>query len=176
VLLEIARQLQATQPPIGVDIIFWDAEDLGDPNVEDSYALGSQYWGKNPHKPGYTADYGINLDMVGASRATFLMEGYSYQTAREVVLKVWQSAQGLGHGNYFLFHPQPGPSITDDHVYVNKLTGIPCIDVIDLRPRADGLFFEHWHTHEDDMSVIDRNTLRAVGETMLHVIFSENPQ
>jgi hypothetical protein len=64
VLMEIARQLNIKKPEAGVDIIFFDVEDYGQPDgdgdhVEDSYALGTQYWAKNPHKPNYTAENGI---------------------------------------------------------------------------------------------------------------------
>lgn len=177
VLLEIARQLGSTPPPIGVDLILWDAEDLGDPDthIPDTYALGSQYWSKNPHKTGYRARYGINLDMVGAAGATFLREGYSRQYAPELTDRVWQAAHALNHGNFFQF--TEGPPITDDHLYVNRLASIPCIDVIDLKLNSahGGIFFPHWHTLHDDLSSIDRNTLQAVGETMLHVIFGEVP-
>jgi hypothetical protein len=76
VLMEIARQLNIKKPDVGVDIIFFDVEDYGQPDgdgdhVEDSYALGTQYWAKNPHKPNYTAENGILLDMVGAGDALY---------------------------------------------------------------------------------------------------------
>ncbi|MBL4592771.1 MAG: M28 family peptidase, partial [Flavobacteriales bacterium] len=60
ILLEIARQLTIKKPQIGVDIIFFDAEDYGQPagmqqTVSESYCLGSQYWAKNMHKEDYKA-------------------------------------------------------------------------------------------------------------------------
>ena len=78
-LLEIARQMGMKAPEVGVDIIFFDAEDYGTPefakdrynDTSDTWCLGSRFWGKNPHKPGYKAEFGILLDMVGAKDAVF---------------------------------------------------------------------------------------------------------
>jgi Zn-dependent M28 family amino/carboxypeptidase len=175
VLLEIARQLQAKPLPanIGVDIIFWDAEDGGKESVQDSWCLGSQYWGKNPHIAGYKARYAINLDMVGAKRAIFPQEGHSRKTAPDVLAKIWQTAHQLGHGAYFQFVQYGG--VTDDHYYINKLTGIPAVDIIHCDP-IEGGFFPHWHTHGDTMDKLDRATLYAVGQTVLTVLYNESPQ
>jgi hypothetical protein len=175
ILLEVARQLSIQNVSIGVDIAFFDAEDYGERDEtegEDSYALGTQYWCKNPQPTGYTASYGILLDMTGAKNATFLKEANSMMYAANVVNKVWNIANQLGFGNYFL--NQLGGGITDDHVYPNKLANIPSIDIVNTNPGTLS-FASHWHTHNDNMDIIDRNTLKAVGQTLLEVIFSEEP-
>lgn len=169
ILLEVARQLQAKRPNWGVDIIFFDAEDWGNPKVDNSYCLGSQFWGRTQHKPNYKANYGILLDMAGGTNATFLMEGISKQTAPQVLQNVWQTAHQLGYYNYFLYTDHW--PITDDHYYVNKATGIPCVDIIHIEP--GGSFGSFWHTHNDNMDVISKNTLQAVGETLLQVVYNE---
>lgn len=171
ILLEIARLLGQQPPEVGIDIILWDAEDYGDPdgNVQNSYGLGSQYWARNPHKPGYKAKYGINLDMVGAAGATFFQEGQSRTYASEVVKKVWDTAHRIGYGSYFPYLPSDG--IVDDHLYVNAIARIPMIDIIH-QPNGEG-FFEHWHTHQDDIDVISKETLKAVGQTLLEVVYRE---
>ena len=70
VLLEIARQIQMQAPAIGIDIAFFDAEDYGIPEFyegnykQDTWCLGSQYWGRIPHVTDYKARFGILLDMV----------------------------------------------------------------------------------------------------------------
>src|SRR5665647_204105 len=138
VLLEMARQFQIQQPNIGVDIIFFDTEDYGateesrGENTEDSWCLGTQYWAKNPHKTGYRARFGILLDMVGGAQAKFYREQISDYYATDVVSKVWSQAKSLGFGQYFI--DQKGGAVTDDHVYVNKIAGIPCIDIIQFDP------------------------------------------
>ncbi len=176
VLLEIARQLSMHHPNVGVDIVLFDAEDYGQHQSvttpdNDSWALGSQYWAKNTHVPAYRAKYGILLDMVGASGATFLREGYSMLFAPTIVRKVWETARSAGFGHFFL--ERDGGFITDDHFYVNTITDIPTINIIHLDDSTPHGFFPYWHTLKDNMDVIDRATLMAVGQTVLTVVFRE---
>ena len=37
----------------------------------------------------------------------------------------------------------------------------------------NGGFGTYWHTHDDNMDAIDSATLKAVGQTVLEVIYSE---
>lgn len=178
VLLELARVLsmQSTKPDIGVDIIFFDAEDWGSPdNAKDKYSgycLGSQYWSANKHVPNYTAYFGVLLDMVGAKGAIFQQEGYSVQMAEGVVRKVWGVAAQLGYNNYFI--DQRGSAITDDHVPVNEVAKIPMIDIIHTQPNnLSHTFFDAWHTTRDTMENIDTKTLKAVGQTLIQVLYQE---
>jgi hypothetical protein len=179
VLLEIARQLSNLKTNAGIDIALFDVEDYGPPSWEplnedvDGYGIGTQHWANNPHHPQYRAYYGILLDMVGAKNATFLQEGTSMQYAPSVVRKVWGTANTLGYGNYFI--NEKANAVTDDHTYVNTINGTPCIDIINLNASAPNAFARHWHTQQDNMNVIDKNTLKAVGQTLLQVIYTELP-
>ncbi len=177
VLMEIARIIHETRPNVGVDIIFFDAEDYGQHQSitqpdQDTWALGSQHWARNPHRSDYNARYGILLDMVGASGATFKKEGFSMLYAANIVRKVWNIARQQGYGQYFL--SREGGYITDDHYYINKIRGIPTINIIHQDDTTPHGFFPEWHTTGDTMEVIDPETLKAVGQTVLAVIFSEN--
>ena len=169
VLLEIARQTGIQKPDIGVDIIFFDAEDYGSSSVANSFCLGSQYWAKNPHIPNYRAEYGILLDMVGAKGANFYKEFYSVKYASRYVEKVWTTARELGYGKFFI--NAKGGMIYDDHVPVNEIRRIPSIDIINLDSDNENDFGAHWHTLKDNMDIISKETLKAVGQTVLTVIF-----
>ena len=179
VLLEVARQLASVPTGVGVDVILFDAEDYGlhenDAHLwskhRHSWALGSQYWSINPHKDGYNARYGILLDIVGAPGSKFCREGYSDNFAADVVSKVWNWAAKLGYGNYFV--NEEGGVITDDHYYVNNILGLPCIDIINCDPDSPNGFGPYHHTMKDDMDWIDKATLKAVGQTILTVIYNE---
>mgnify|MGYP001385679599 CR=1 FL=1 len=177
VLLELARLFKNKKPAIGVDIILFDAEDYGQPEnskfpiMKDSWCLGSQYWSKNPHKPQYFARYGILLDMVGAKNATFRHEEISSYFAPNILQKVWKKAHQLGYRQYFVF--ADSKQILDDHYYVNTIIGIPTIDIIEYDPATKTNFNKHWHTHNDNMENINRNTLNAVGHTLLEIIYHE---
>jgi len=177
VLLEIARNLNLKNPKIGVDIIFFDAEDYGQPEnskfpiMNDSWCLGSQYWSKNPHKQNYFAKYGILLDMVGGKDAEFWQESISSYYASNIIKKVWDVAHNIGYSNFFIY--KNSPQIMDDHYYVNTIAGIPTIDIIEYDPFSKTNFNKHWHTHADNMNNVDRKTLKAVGQTVMDVIYSE---
>jgi Zn-dependent M28 family amino/carboxypeptidase len=178
VMLEVARQLPDTLG-IGVDFVCFDAEDWGVPQWSDavddgnSWALGAQYWASNcPKKQAKTYRFGILLDMVGGQGAQFYKEGMSLQYASSVVDKVWRAAQVVGFGS--MFPTQTGSRITDDHIPVNRVAKIPTIDIIPYYPNCEqSSFGPTWHTVNDDMAHIDKNTLQAVGQTMIQVIFSE---
>ncbi len=179
VLLEVARNLKELKPTIGIDFICFDAEDYGCPYWADNAAtdgsdwcLGSQYWAKNPHKAGYAARYGILLDMVGGKDARFHYEGFSLRYAQDVVGKVWSAAHTAGMEQYF---PQTdGTYATDDHLPMNEVAGIPTIDII---PYYEGehSFSPTWHTVNDTPEHISRETLTAVGQTVLQVLSEEKP-
>lgn len=179
VLLEIARQLASVPTTVGVDIIMFDAEDYGlhendveeYASVSNSWALGSQYWSRRPHEFAYNPKYGILLDIVGAPDSKFLQEGYSLHYAPAIVSKVWKNAKNAGFSSYFV--DEEGGYITDDHLYVNKTAGIPCIDIINCDPESPNGFGPYHHTMKDDMDWIDKETLKAVGQTVLYVIYSE---
>ncbi len=178
VLLEVARQLSATPTAVGIDIVLFDAEDYGthraDINslrTDNSWALGSQYWARIPHKTPYNARFGILLDIVGAPNSTFYREGLSQHYASSIIDKVWKKAAENGYSAFFI--NEEGGYVTDDHLYVNEYMGVPCIDIINHDKNSENGFGAHWHTVNDNMEWIDAATLKAVGQTVLAVIYSE---
>lgn len=179
VMLEVARQLQQSAPGIGIDLVCFDAEDCGTPmwardgglSDESTWCLGSQYWSANFHTEGYTARYAILLDMVGGENCLFRKEGFSMEYAPGIIDKVWAAAKKNGFANYFV--NEEGGYITDDHLPVNRMGGIPCIDII-ASDRDGNSFCSTWHTVNDNMKYINKQTLHAVGQTLLYVIYNEN--
>ena len=163
VLLQLARQLKAEATTLGVDIVLVDVEDMGEDDNEESWALGTQYWTSHPHVAGYKPLFGILLDMVGSSNATFTREYFSVQYAKGFVDLIWANAAG----SHFL--NAQGGAVTDDHVFVNR-AGIPCVDIIDMRSDSDTGFCPEWHTVHDTIDAIDAATLAEVGQTLLNVI------
>lgn len=178
VLMEIARVIgsQELKPDVGIDIILFDGEDDGEPDKTNSrdnsqiwWCLGSQHWSKNKHKANYSAYFGILLDMVGGKGARFYREGYSRQYASGILKKVWDNAHQVGQSDFFIY--KDSPEITDDHVFVNQFAKIPMIDIIEFSP--DFGFAQYHHKHSDNMDIIDRRTLQAVGETVLFTVYQE---
>ncbi|MES2518329.1 MAG: M28 family peptidase [Bacteroidota bacterium] len=179
VLLELARTIQqaAQKPNVGIDIIFFDVEDHGEPedykgnHNANSWALGSQYWAAHKHKENYTAYYGILLDMVGGKGAIFPHEGTSMQYAPMIVRNIWDIASRLGYSTVFV--DAEGGGLTDDHTAVNEVGKIQMIDIVELHPNTPETFWKYHHTHGDNLSNIDKNTLKAVGQTVLSVLYQE---
>lgn len=180
VLMEVARLLKDQSPDHGIDIIFFDVEDYGRPewlpadqDIRD-WCLGSQYWANNKHKPGYRAKFGVLLDMVGAKNAIFHKEGTSMELAPGIVDKVWKTGRKLGYTQYF--SNQKTPQTVDDNYFVNFEGGIPSANIVHynlgggVRPMGYGFFH---HTHQDNMDVIDTQTLDAVGKTIVELIYQE---
>ncbi|MEX2602485.1 MAG: M28 family peptidase [Balneolaceae bacterium] len=172
VLLELARIFHENPPPVGVDIILFDGEDFGRSGDLQNYFLGARFWGNNPPVPGYHPRFGILLDMVGGQGAQFLKERHSLQFAPFLVDAVWETAHDLGYEGYF--PDQEGSYISDDHMIVEQLTGIPMINIIHHRRNENGsaAFPEYWHTQRDNLEIIDRNTLQAVGDLMTELIYN----
>lgn len=184
VLLEIARNISANKKPeVGVDLIFFDGEDWGEKESDRSkislpdgyeswWCLGSQYWAKHKHRKNYSAHYGILLDMVGSRHAQFFKEGVSLEYAPAIVDKVWGTASKLGYTDYFV--STKVASITDDHLFVNQMGKIPMIDIVHYQAGV-GFFGDYHHSTKDNLSIISKETLSAVGNTLLNVVYYEEP-
>ena len=174
VLLSLAKTLKENPIDLGVDIILFDAEDLGEDGGQNelSWCLGSQYWAENLHVEDYWAMYGILLDLVGAPNPRFSREGYSMNFAPELTNKIWTLARSMNLGNSFVAAEIGG--ITDDHVYVNKIAKIPMVDIINVPGLENQFFPAHHHTQKDDMTAIDKNSLRIVGQLVTAIIYQES--
>jgi len=169
-LLEIARIISENPIDMGVDLIFFDAEDNGQPKTTNDWCLGSQHWAKNMHVRNYKAKFGILLDMVGAKGATFGKEGISQAYAKTYQNKIWTLAQRMGYSDYFV--DTKFGNIEDDHKYVNQ-AGIPMLDIINYNI-SQNKFGHYHHTHKDDISVIDKRTLRVVTQVVTAALYKES--
>jgi glutaminyl-peptide cyclotransferase len=182
IIRTLSQQPEKLAPNVGVDVILVDAEDWGydagliegQKNLlegkGDGWCLGSQYWAKNLVPPNYKAEYGVLLDMVGAKNGHFTREGTSLDKARSVVDKIWNTAAKIGYSDYFLY--KDTSAIVDDHVYTNQ-AGIPTVDIYDHPAFGEEYFPPYHHTTADNMSIIDRKTMKAVGQTLLQVLYQE---
>lgn len=179
IMVELARQFQKQMPEIGVDLICFDMEDYGTPDWyegehdDKSWCLGSQYWSHTPHTAGYNARYGVLLDMVGNRNSSFYQEYFSTRYAKSIVKKVWNKAGDMGMGGRF--PKKDGGAITDDHIPINEIAKIPCIDIIPMYPDCkESSFGPTWHTLSDNISNIDPATLQMVGQVLMEVIYNEH--
>ncbi|MCD8289092.1 MAG: M28 family peptidase [Prevotella sp.] len=181
VLLELARMLAADSigADVGVDFVCFDAEDYGTPqwadapDDADTWALGAQYWSERyaraaaDKRPEY--EFGILLDMVGGEGARFFKEGISERFGSQIIKRVWSAARQAGYGSFFV--GESGAYVSDDHVPVNEVAGVKCIDIIAHYPDCpQSSFGPTWHTVDDTMEHISPSTLKAVGQTLARLL------
>ncbi len=163
VLLEIARGLRQSPPPVGVDIILWDGEDYGKEGDMDYYCLGSKYWAAT--KPfSYQPIFAVNLDMIGQKDLAIPREGYSVQYAGDVVDLFWNTAAEMGVDAFVDRTIDP---IYDDHLQLDNV-GMKAIDLIDFN-------YKYWHTLQDTPDKCSPESLSAVGRVLLRVIYRKIP-
>ncbi len=172
VLLELARLISADSlTGMGLDLILFDLEDQGNTGDPETWCLGAQYFSSNLDNRLASPRFGILLDMVGAHGARFAKEGYSVRYASQYVDRVWNTAHQLGFSGYFDMN-RTG-EVIDDHLFVNRIARIPMLNIINRPLNTNTGFGEYWHTHGDDIEIISKSTLRAVGQTVLQVLYDE---
>jgi glutaminyl-peptide cyclotransferase len=159
VLLELARIMKQSPPPIGVDILFVDGEDYGKSHDLDQYFLGSKHF-MSVKPSDYHPRFGVLLDMVGYRDLEIPMEQNSMTFAPAALELLWSTAEKLGVAQFLNV---PGDEISDDHLALNK-GGIPTVDVIDFQ-------YPYWHTLEDTPDKCSGESLEAVGNVLAHVIY-----
>ncbi len=175
-LMEMARVMSQMPPSVGVDFIFFDVEDQGQPEWSDRYedntwCKGSQHWAQNRHVPAYTAVYGVLFDMVGTDAPRYTKEEVSRYYAPGLTDKMWNVAAALGYGNIFV--PQNTDAILDDHLYVNQIAGIPMVDIVQNSGTTS--FFPHWHTTTDNLDNLNAETMHKVATVTMKTIYGDYP-
>jgi len=168
VLLEMARVLHSNPPDIGVDIILFDLEDLGDNHEgknsnegKTPFAIGSEYFAE--HYSHYRPTFGILLDMVGDKNLRIPKEGNSLTYAADIIDKVWAAAEKV---DATVFKNEIGSAVMDDHVAFIK-RGIRVINLI------HNPFPSYWHTLEDTPDKCSAQSLQQVGNVLIEVIYNE---
>lgn len=164
VLLELARHLAAEPPGVGVDIVLFDMEDIGEYGSDRDttavpFAIGSEAFVQA--NPQYRPAWGILLDMVGDRNLRIPQEAYSLQYARPVVERVWRAADRVGAD---AFVHQPGGAVMDDHVAFLR-RGIPVANLIH-QP-----FPDTWHTTRDTPEFVSAESLQQVGDVLVEVLW-----
>lgn len=166
VLLEIARQLKKSTPAVGVDMVFFDCEDVGRQGDQRTYAIGSQYFAKNLPK-GFNPRFAINLDMIGDKMLTIPREQNSDRYAPDAMNLIYSTAHELGVTE---FVNGIGEEIFDDHIPLNE-AGIRAVNLIDFNYPDNSN--RYWHSLEDTPDKCSPQSLEAVGKVLLDIIYSK---
>jgi len=164
VILELARILNASPPPIGITLVLFDGEDMGRSGTPKSYAQGSLAFAKD--LPIEKPDEAIILDMIGDAELHIPIERYSYQQNRQLVKKLWGLAKVL---SLDAFESRIEYSIYDDHVPLWAEAKIPAVDIIDFNyPNS---YTNYWHTTQDLPEHCSAESLGQVGTLLVHYIY-----
>ncbi len=169
VLLELAKIMGETPPPIGVNLVFFDGEDLGVPGENETYCQGSRYFAKNLPIP--RPDEAINLDMVGDKQLHIPVEKYSLEYNPNLVRYLWGRADDMGLD---AFDITPQYAIYDDHVPLHEIAGIPAINLIDFK--YPNPYANFWHTMNDVPENCSAESLEQVGKLMVDYIYNRENQ
>jgi Zn-dependent M28 family amino/carboxypeptidase len=158
--LALGDVLKQTPPTYGVDLLFVDGEDYGDFDKKQDVFIGSIYFADHLPSSDYRPLFGVVWDMIGDKELNIYYEPNSVAAAPEVVTRVWQMADSLGYGRYFI--PQAGSvAIEDDHMPLIK-KGLRVIDVIDFDYGPPGRTYHH--TQDDTVDKLSARSLQIVGD------------
>jgi Zn-dependent M28 family amino/carboxypeptidase len=167
VLMELANHVKSLPERYGLDFVFFDAEELVY-GRRGTYFLGSREFAEDyvNSKRDYEYVAGVLLDMVGDAELTIYQERNSmgWKDTRPIVQSIWDTAGRLGVNEFI---PRLGYSfaIQDDHLPLNRIAGIPTIDVIDFEyPDRQN---SYWHTTNDQPGRCSAASLGKVGLVML---------
>lgn len=160
VLLALADLFAQTPPPVGVDLLFFDAEDWGEEGDPDHYLIGSRRFVQD--HPRYRPRALVLLDLVGDADLRIPMEAYSLQAAPQLTSMVFQRAMALGLP---AFDPVRGPAVLDDHVPFLQ-AGVPAINLIDFD-------YPHWHTTADTVDKCSPDSLDQVGRLVVGLLWMD---
>jgi hypothetical protein len=157
VLLVLARLLRANPPPLGVDLAFFDMEDMGGVGKPEEYCQGSlemvrQWTGPLP-------DWVVVLDMIGSDHTEFGKEAASEAQAPDLLHLIFELARERGYSEW---NPESRLAVVDDHLPF-QAAGVPAVVVI-------GFNDPYWHTLQDDPLRTSPERLSRVGTVILDLL------
>lgn len=161
-LVELARVLAHSKHPDDIYIVFFDGEEAIREWTETDSLYGSRHlaakWGADGTLARIKAL--INVDMIGDANLDILNDDNSSQALRALL---WQSADKLGYGKYFL---RQRSGIDDDHIPFVQ-AGVNALDIIDYDYGPQN---SYWHTAADTMDKLSAHSLQVVGDVVVDMI------
>ena len=158
VLLELARHLPKLleEKRWGVDIVLFDAEDLGTRSELSGFSRGAKFFAKRLSQKQVDAYLGaVIVDMVGERDLVLKRESYSLQRAETLTNLIWRYGQARSKETFTMVK---GGGVIDDHLPLLE-RGIPATLLIDLD-------YPQWHTASDKPEYCSARSLDIVGDTL----------
>ena len=159
VLLEIASVIEGNEPPVGVDIVFFDGEDGGEYGKNETWLLGSRYFAK-VMPLSYRPEYAILLDMIGDKDLELSRDSNSIYAAPHLWERIIKHCESIG-----ITVSTDNIGILDDHVPLIE-RGIRSVDIIDFD-------YPFWHTVSDTPDKCSPESLGKIGELVLKILYEK---
>jgi Zn-dependent M28 family amino/carboxypeptidase len=168
VLLETARVIsQLPEPPIGIDMIFFDGEEgaismgAGDPNFKP---IGSAYFAERlaAFYPNGRPEKALDFDMVCDKDLHLKMEPSSIMSAGAEVRKFWEIGMKIAPQAFEM--TRMPYTIEDDHSNL-QAAAIPSFIIIDFD------YEPYYNTLQDTPDKCSTQSLEAVGRTLLQYLY-----
>lgn len=160
-LMELAELFRQQPPPVGVDLLFPDA---------DEYSAAARMAGTRhflQQMPGYRPRYALVLQAVAGTDPLFVQDEGSLRDAAEPTRRLWETAARLGYDSLFVAETAPP---MENQAAVLAEAGIPTVVLAD-REYGPGNTF--WQSYGDTMEHVEQSTLEAVGRTVAAFVYAE---
>jgi len=161
-LLELARVVNTMPHADDIDLVFFDGEEAFGEWSDTNGIYGSRHLADKWSRDGTLGRIKalINVDMIGDKDLGILEDTNS---SRALLRLVWQTANDLGYGKYFLDFATP---MEDDHMpFVRK--GVNALDLIDFDYGPNNAY---WHDEKDTIDKVSAHSLEVVGNVLVAVL------
>ncbi|UCC11407.1 MAG: M28 family peptidase [candidate division WOR-3 bacterium] len=153
-LLSLADTLEKNPAERGIDIIFFDGEDVGKAD-----RIGSQHFAEQCRDE---YSFIVVIDMVGDKDLQIFQEGYSVRSFPLLVDSLWEIAMQAAPS---AFIPAVRYFIIDDHVSLIT-NGIRAVNVIDFD-------YPYWDTRDDTIDKCSEESLHKVYAFLLALVYGD---
>jgi Zn-dependent M28 family amino/carboxypeptidase len=161
VVLETARIFAESHAGLSIRFIFFDGEEAFVRWGPSDSCYGSRYYVEKLDEAGRLQEIlaMILVDMVGDADLCLEKDSASSDILKDLF---WTRARALGLGRFF---GTRSIGIEDDHIpFLDK--GIPSLDLIDFAYGKGGLDNSYWHSPDDTLDHVSRESLEVVGRVL----------
>jgi glutaminyl-peptide cyclotransferase len=163
VLMELTQLFRQQPPPVGVDLLLTD----GDGVSREADFAGTRHFLAS--MPGYRPRYAILVQGVGDREALIPRDSLSVAGAAEATGRVWAAAKALHYDSVFV---DAVARPVENSAGVLAAAGIPVVVVAD---REYGPGNVRWHSIDDKVEYVSRETLGLVGRVLAAALYAEAP-
>jgi GNAT superfamily N-acetyltransferase len=166
-LMELGRLMPNLETEVGVDFVFFDAEELIFDPDQDQYFLGSKWFANNyaRGKQKFRYDAVINLDMIADADLQIHPDQRSMGFSSKLVKEVWDIAKEL---EVKQFKQDTKHDVLDDHLSFHAVD-VQAINLIDFD-------YPHWHKISDTPDKCSPESFDAVARVIVEWLKRRQPE